>query len=118
MEPAVTSSKPAIMRSVEVLPHPDGPSIEKNSPRSMSSDRSSTAVTSWKRLVTRSSRTSVCANQHLVVAHSDGWGSPEWVECNHAETCGNTRLTRHRRTNTRPARLGLGYRGELRLVID
>ena len=26
-------SKPAIMRSVVVLPQPDGPSIEKNSPR-------------------------------------------------------------------------------------
>ena len=30
--PAVGSSKPAIIRSVVVLPEPDGPSIEKNSP--------------------------------------------------------------------------------------
>ena len=30
--PLVGSSKPAIMRSVVVLPDPDGPSIEKNSP--------------------------------------------------------------------------------------
>ena len=46
------------MRSVVVLPQPDGPSIEKNSPRSISSDRSSTATTSWKRFVMWSSRTS------------------------------------------------------------
>src|SRR5437879_2546706 len=47
------------MRRVVVLPHPDGPSIEKNSPRSISSDRASTATTSWNRFVTRSSRTSI-----------------------------------------------------------
>ena len=30
--PYVGSSKPPIMRSVVVLPQPEGPSIEKNSP--------------------------------------------------------------------------------------
>ena len=30
--PRVGSSKPAIIRMVVVLPHPEGPSIEKNSP--------------------------------------------------------------------------------------
>src|SRR5918994_1482790 len=58
MMPAETSSKPAIMRRVVVLPQPDGPSREKNWPRAMLSDRSSTATTSWKRLVTRSRRMS------------------------------------------------------------
>ena len=33
------SSKPAIIRSVVVLPQPEGPSIEKNSPRSMAKSR-------------------------------------------------------------------------------
>ena len=33
MRPLVGRSKPAIMRSVVVLPQPDGPSIVKNSPR-------------------------------------------------------------------------------------
>jgi hypothetical protein len=33
MAPEVGVSKPAIIRSVVVLPQPDGPSIEKNSPR-------------------------------------------------------------------------------------
>ena len=33
--PMVGTSKPAIMRSVVVLPQPDGPSIEKNSPSRM-----------------------------------------------------------------------------------
>ena len=35
--PQSGSSKPAIMRSVVVLPQPDGPSSEKNSPAAMSS---------------------------------------------------------------------------------
>ncbi len=34
--PAVGRSKPAISRSVVVLPQPDGPSSEKNSPPAMS----------------------------------------------------------------------------------
>src|SRR3954449_8138715 len=58
MVPSVGSSKPPIMRSVVVLPHPDGPSRAKKLPRSISSDRSSTAVVSSKRFVTRSSVTS------------------------------------------------------------
>src|SRR5688500_1200193 len=47
------------MRSVVVLPHPDGPSIEKNSPSAMSRERSSTAATSPNNFVTRSRRTSI-----------------------------------------------------------
>ena len=39
MRPAVGSSNPAIMRSVVVLPQPDGPMIEKNSPRSICRSR-------------------------------------------------------------------------------
>src|SRR6476469_4053925 len=42
------------MRSVVVLPHPDGPSIAKKEPRSIESVRRSTAVISPKRLVTSS----------------------------------------------------------------
>ena len=34
--PAVGSSNPAIIRSVVVLPQPDGPMIEKNSPAAIS----------------------------------------------------------------------------------
>ena len=45
-------SKPAIIRSVVVLPQPDGPSIEKNSPRRMSKSASSTATNAPNRLVT------------------------------------------------------------------
>ena len=48
--PAVGSSKPAIIRSTVVLPEPDGPSIEKNSPSRISRSRPSTAVTDPKRL--------------------------------------------------------------------
>ena len=57
--PYVGSSNPPIMRSVVVLPQPEGPSIEKNSPSSMSNERSSTATASPNIFVTRSTRTSI-----------------------------------------------------------
>ena len=57
--PPVGSSKPAIIRSIVVLPEPDGPSIEKNSPSAMSRSTPATAVTSPKRLVTPRSDTAV-----------------------------------------------------------
>ena len=44
--PASGRSKPAIIRSVVVLPEPDGPSIVKNSPRAISRSTPSTATTS------------------------------------------------------------------------
>ncbi len=43
--PAVGVSNPAIIRSTVVLPEPDGPSIEKNSPSAMDRSMSSTATT-------------------------------------------------------------------------
>ena len=54
MRPLLGSSKPAIMRSVVVLPQPDGPSMEKNSPSWISKETSLTAMTSSKRFVTDS----------------------------------------------------------------
>src|SRR5437773_2921707 len=53
--PSVGCSNPAIIRSVVVLPQPDGPSIEKNSPLGISTLIPATAATSPKRL-TRSTR--------------------------------------------------------------
>src|SRR5690242_11239573 len=50
--PAVGSSNPARMRSRVVLPQPEGPSSEKNSPRRISNDTSSTAFTEPKDLET------------------------------------------------------------------
>ena len=52
IDPSVGASKPPIMRSSVVLPQPEGPSSEKNSPRRMSSETRSTAAVSPKRLVT------------------------------------------------------------------
>jgi hypothetical protein len=46
MRPSDGVSKPAIMRKVVVLPDPDGPSIEKNSPSRMSRLIPETASTS------------------------------------------------------------------------
>jgi hypothetical protein len=54
MRPSSGASKPAIIRRVVVLPHPLGPSIEKNSPPGIVIETSLTAVTSSKRFVTRS----------------------------------------------------------------
>src|SRR5205823_12865593 len=61
MAPWVGSSNPPIILNEVVLPQPEGPSRLKNSPHSISSVRSSTAVTSANRFVTRSSRTSMSA---------------------------------------------------------
>ena len=49
--PASGTSNPAIMRRLVVLPHPLGPSNEKNSPSRMTMSTSSTATTSPKVLV-------------------------------------------------------------------
>src|SRR3954451_14482786 len=65
MVPSVGSSNPPIIRSVVVFPHPDGPSIAKKLPRSISSDSSSTATTSSKRFVTRSMVTSADTSADL-----------------------------------------------------
>ena len=42
--PAVGASNPAIIRRVVVFPQPDGPSIEKNSPRAIEKSASCTAT--------------------------------------------------------------------------
>jgi hypothetical protein len=57
--PLVGSSKPPISRRHVVLPEPDGPSIEKNSPSSIASDTRSTARTSPKRRLTSRSSTAM-----------------------------------------------------------
>ena len=54
MWPSVGTSKPASMRSVVVLPHPDGPSRLKNSPFGIARSMLSTAVKSPNRFVTPS----------------------------------------------------------------
>src|SRR5438034_235638 len=54
IRPSSGTSKPAIIRSVVVLPQPLGPSNEKNSPSPIETETSSTAVTPPKRLLTPS----------------------------------------------------------------
>src|SRR6478609_714601 len=56
IEPEVGVSRPATIRSVVVLPQPDGPSSAKNEPRGMSRSRSRTAVNAPKDFVTPRSR--------------------------------------------------------------
>src|SRR5437879_3858591 len=54
IRPSSGASKPAIIRSVVVLPQPLGPSSEKNSPSAIGKLTSSTAPTPPKRLLTPS----------------------------------------------------------------
>ena len=55
MRPLDGASKPATSRSVVVLPHPEGPSREKNSARAMARSAEATAMNEPKRFDTDSS---------------------------------------------------------------
>src|SRR4029079_10272749 len=59
IEPSSGSSKPPIIRSVVVLPHPDGPRSAKKEPAGISSEMPFTAVTPSNALTTDSSWTSL-----------------------------------------------------------
>src|ERR1700674_1935731 len=61
MRPEVGSSSPAIMRSVVVLPHPEGPSRQKKSPSGTVKVESRTAVNPPKALCRCSMRISAMA---------------------------------------------------------
>ena len=61
MLPEVGSSSPAIMRSVVVLPQPDGPSMTKNSPSATVKFESCTATKSPNALCRFSTRISAIA---------------------------------------------------------
>src|SRR3954470_7329672 len=65
ISPMVGSRKPAINRSVVVLPHPEGPSRHTNCPWSIRSETLSTTASSPNRLVR--SRNSTDANHFLPV---------------------------------------------------
>src|SRR5215510_8359694 len=83
ISPSVGCSKPAIMRSVVVLPQPDGPSIEKNSPAGISRSMPSTAVNSPNFLTRLISLTSPPATERLL-SRLGGTKVPAWgshVEC-------------------------------------
>ena len=73
LDPAARSgsSNPPIIRSVVVLPQPDGPSSEKNSPARISIDTSSTARTSRKCLASPTSRISATGAVGLVISDRD-----------------------------------------------
>src|SRR5216684_1720300 len=62
MRPPVGSSRPAIMRKVVVLPQPEGPSRQKNSPFPMVKVESLTATKSPKALCRFSTRISAMAS--------------------------------------------------------
>src|SRR5271154_3441579 len=65
MSPAVTSSRPAIMRNVVLLPQPEGPTSTTNSLSGMSRLMLRTASTSSKRLTTLRNATSAISQTRL-----------------------------------------------------
>src|SRR6266699_3507004 len=71
IEPSVTSSSPAIMRSSVDLPQPDGPTRTRNSPLAISRDTSSTATTPPEKTFVTLSRT-ISATRTIVqsIPHS------------------------------------------------
>ena len=81
--PSSGRSKPAIMRSVVVLPEPDGPSIVKNSPRAMSRSTPSTAATSpyrFRRPTTRMSMSDGSCVSHATAASDSSTGPQSLLE--------------------------------------
>src|SRR5437867_2447062 len=83
MVPSVGSRKPAIIRKVVVLPQPEGPSSETNSPRASASVARSTAVKAPKRQVT-SRRASLLTGGPLC-AHARARAPQHEVAPDHAE---------------------------------
>src|ERR671914_195892 len=77
MVPPLGSSNPPIIRSVVVLPHPEGPSREKNSPSAIVKETPSTATTSLKCFVTSWRRTS-----DMICSSSAGSGVVEGLVAN------------------------------------
>ena len=65
MRPASFCSSPAIIRSVVVLPQPEGPSSVRSRPSATVSDTPSTARTAPKRLLTPSTPTAGHAPAYL-----------------------------------------------------
>src|ERR1700675_4120073 len=72
--PRSGSSSPAIMRSTVLLPQPDGPRSERNSPGAASSETSSTATTRPK--VFRSRRTARDGSAPALPAGAPGAPAP------------------------------------------
>src|SRR5437588_2556788 len=105
MLPASAFSSPAMRRSVVVLPAPVGPSSTMNSPSATASERSLTAATLPKRLLTPLSKTSAkdasfmqraadCPTRGLIkhgqpLAHQR---KPDLLARRHFDTCREPRL--------------------------
>src|SRR5215471_6122469 len=96
MSPEVTSSRPAIMRSVVLLPQPDGPTSTTNSLSGMSRLMLRTASTSSKRLTTLRNATSAIAFGPLSALGGAG-GEPGDVVVHQERVDHERRRRRHQR---------------------
>src|SRR6185312_8036440 len=84
ISPSEGSRKPAISRSVVVLPQPDGPSRQTSCPWSIFRETSSTTASEAKRLVRP--RKSTDANRPLPFLFVQG--SAPGLVCQYTENCG------------------------------
>src|SRR5216683_2600646 len=116
MRPLSGTSKPAIIRSVVVLPQPLGPSKEKNSPSRIERVTPRTAAAFPKRLPTlsssiatlRSGISAECMPMELSVEHSGGRRGDERHgerAVDHAGTPGITEQGSEGRTREQPRRV-------------
>src|SRR6478735_160575 len=75
IEPAVGVSRPATIRSVVVLPQPDGPSSAMNEPRGTSRSRSLTAVKAPNDFVTLRSRSPSYDSESALSGVDGAWSA-------------------------------------------
>ena len=101
ISPAVTSSRPAIIRRSVDLPQPEGPTRTRNSPSAISSETSSTAATDAERFVTCSSR--ISAMEGDGTDQIDGHKTESW----------RSGIDQQHRTTRRLPRMRLGVEAAL-----
>src|SRR5205814_5387739 len=124
MWPEVGSSRPAIIRKVVVLPHPEGPSRQKKSPSGMQKLSSRTPTTSPKALCSFSTRISAMVLLREFRDHHEHGGPEQGGDEGVAKEGHRKRLEQHQhargnhhgrrrlqRTATQPARPARGEGG-------
>src|SRR5215475_7348841 len=95
MSPEVTSSRPAIMRKVVLLPQPDGPTSTTNSLLGMSRSMARTASTLSKRLTTDRKATSDIASSLRRAGGEAGDVVVHQERVNHQRRGGGDQRARH-----------------------
>src|SRR4051812_16298347 len=119
IRPSVGSSNPAIIRSVVVFPHPDGPSIVKNSPSRMVKETSSTAQKSPNIFVT-ASMTMPSARSSFPIRRYDKRNGRRWKALRpaHGRFADRASLTRMARPSVAQARRPQIIDAAMRAILE